>query len=254
MRATRLVATVLLIAALGGIGCSKRESRKAKAAREAAEQTKPVEKPRESQAVAPAAPIVPPAITVTASFADGEAAFRARNYNEATAIFEAYVDRKPGNGWGYYMLGLSAWKGGDFPKAEKAFDHALSIDPNHVKTLVNSSRLFIDQRRHDDAIARLTRAGEIDPESAEVQRLLAQTYRVQGKTVEAVDAYQRALDLNDSDAWTMNNLATLLMESERVSEAMALLEKAIELRPSIAEFQKNLETAIATAKIGPGMN
>ena len=83
-----------------------------------------------------------PAITGPASFADGQAAYQAKKYSEATAIFEAYTERRPGNAWGYYMLGLSAWKSGDFAKSEQAFDKALSIDPRHVKSLVNLSRVL----------------------------------------------------------------------------------------------------------------
>ena len=127
MKSIRVITAVLLIAAVGA-GCSKRESRRARAAREAAAQAEAL-KQRETPGPVRVADerVVPATKTVVntpASFADGEAAFKAKNYKAATAIFEAYVQRKPGNGWGYYMLGLSAWKSGDFPKAEKAFDQA----------------------------------------------------------------------------------------------------------------------------------
>jgi tetratricopeptide (TPR) repeat protein len=249
MRSIRIVTAVLLIAALGGVGCSKRESRRAKAAREAVAQAEAVKAQRESPApvrtgAEASVPSTKPSVAVAASFADGEAAFRAKNYKEATAIFEAYVDRKPGNGWGYYMLGLSAWKSGDFPKAEKAFGQALSIDPQHVKSLVNSARLFIDQKRPDDAIERLTRATEIDPESAEVYRLLAHTYRDQGKTDEAIEAYRRVIDLNERDTWSMNSLGLLLLETKRADEALPLLTQAVELRQHVAEFRNNLGMAL----------
>ena len=247
MKSIRIITAVLLIAAVGA-GCSKRESRKAKAAREAAAQAEalkqrdtPAPERVAEQRVAPAAKIVADA---PASFADGEAAFKAKNYKEATGIFEAYVGRKPGNGWGYYMLGLSAWKSGDFPKAEKAFEQALSIDPEHVKSLVNSARMFIDQKRQDDAVDRLARAAQIDPESAEVQRLLAKTYRDQGKTEEAIEAYRRVIDLNDGDAWSLNNLATLLFENARADEAVPLLKQAIDARMNVAEFHNNLGLAL----------
>lgn len=249
MKSIRIFTAVLLIAALGGVGCSKRESRRSKAAREAAARAEAVTSQRESPApvrigVEGSVPPATPSITVSASFADGEAAFQARNYKEATTIFEAYVDRRPGNGWGYYMLGLSAWKSGDFPKAEKAFGQALSIDQNHVKSLVNSARLYIDQKRQDDAIERLTRASEIDPESAEVYRLLAHTYRDQGKTDEAIEAYRRVLDLNERDAWSMNSLGLLLLEAKRADEALPLLTQAVELRQHVAEFRNNLGLAL----------
>jgi tetratricopeptide (TPR) repeat protein len=248
MRSIRIVTAVMLIAAIGA-GCSKRESRRARAAREAAVQAEAVKSQRESPAPVRAGEqaVAPPAkhtVPVSTSFADGEAAFKAKNYKEATAIFEAYVDRKPGNGWGHYMLGLSAWKSGDFPKAENAFDRALSIDPEHVKSLVNSARLFVDQKRQDDAIARLKRASEVDPESAEVHRLLASTYREQGKHEEAIEAYRRAIDLNEADAWSMNHLGLLLIETKRADQALPLLAQAVELRNRVAEFHNNLGLAL----------
>src|SRR5688572_11361543 len=156
MRSIRIVTAVLLVAALGAAGgCSKCESRRARAAREAAEKAEPVKAPRESPGAVRVGdegfvPPATPSVRVPSSFADGEAAFNAKQYKEATAIFEAYVTRKPANGWGYYMLGLSAWKSGDFPKAEAAFEQALSVDPEHVKSLVNSARLYLDQKRQDD--------------------------------------------------------------------------------------------------------
>ena len=246
MKSIRIITAVLLIAAVGA-GCSKRESRRAKAAREAAAQAEAIKRETPAPVRVGDERVVPaskPVVSVPASFAEGEAAFKARNYKEATAIFEAYVERKPGNGWGYYMLGLSAWKGGDFPKAEKAFEQALSIDPDHVKSLINSARLFIDQKRQDDAVDRLARAAQIDPESAEVQRLLARTYRDQGKTEEAIAAYRRVIDLNDSDAWSLNHLATLLVETARADEAVPLLKQAIDARMNVAEFHNNLGLAL----------
>jgi tetratricopeptide (TPR) repeat protein len=180
----------------------------------------------------------------TGSFADGEAAYRARKYVDATAIFESYTERRPANPWGHYMLGLSAWKSGDLPKSEQAFEKALSIDPHHVKSLVNLSRVFIDQKRHDEAVDRLTRASEIEPESAEVHRLLGRTYHTQRKTDEAVAAYRQAIDLDERDAWSMNNLGLLLLETKRADQALPLLTSAVELRKDVAEFHNNLGMAL----------
>ena len=185
-----------------------------------------------------------PKITGPVSFADGEAAYQARKYSDATAIFERYTEQRPDNAWGHYMLGLSAWKSGDLAKSEQAFEKALSIDPHHVKSLVNLSRVFIDQKRHDDAVDRLTRAAEIDPESIEVYRLLGRTYHAQGKTDEAVDAYRRAIELNELDAWSMNNLGLLFLETQRADEALPLLAKAVELRKDVPAFHNNLGMAL----------
>jgi tetratricopeptide (TPR) repeat protein len=249
MKRTRYVTAVLLLAATGAAGCSKRgEASNATTASADSAITKPVTTPIESPVVKPNGgeelkPVV--STPVTGSFADGKAAYQAKKYGEATSIFESYIERRPGNAWGYYMLGLSAWKNGDLTKSEKAFNQALSIDPNHVKSLVNMSRVFIEQKRFDEAADRLTRASEIDPQSADVYRLLGRTYRAQGKTDEAVDAYQHALELNDRDAWSMNNLGLVLLDAKRADEALPLFAKAAELRKDVPQFQKNLQMARA---------
>ncbi len=91
---------------------------------------------------------------------------------------------------------------------------------------------------------RLTRAAEIDPESTEVYRLLGRTYHAQGKTDEAVTAYRRAIELNELDAWSMNNLGLLFLETQRADEALPLLAKAVELRQDVPAFHNNLGMAL----------
>jgi tetratricopeptide (TPR) repeat protein len=236
MKPVRHLTTMMMLAALAAVGCSKNnEPAKAKDGSTVSLAGKVTD---EEGVVAVGTTIT------TSSFADGEAAYHAKKYGEATAIFDAYVGRRANNAWGHYMLGLSAWKSGDFKKSEKAFDQALSLDPNHVKSLVNSSRLFLDQKRHDDAIARLTRAAEIDPESIEVTRLLARTYVAQGKTEEAIETYQRVIDVNEQDAWAQNNLGLLFLETQRAGEALPHFAKAVELRKDVALFNNNFGMAL----------
>lgn len=247
MRPVRHVTTVMMLAALAAVGCSKNNEPAGAKDGSPGASAAPVAKQTESLAAkgTDGEGFVAVGTTITtSSYADGEAAYHAKKYGEATAIFEAYTGRRANNAWGHYMLGLSAWKSGDFEKSEKAFDQALSLDPNHVKSLVNSSRLFLDQKRPDDAIARLTRAAEIDPESLEVTRLLARTYVAQGKTEEAIETYHRVIELNENDAWSQNNLGLLFLETQRAGEALPHFAKAVELRKDVAAFHNNLGMAL----------
>ena len=250
MRRTRQVTAALLVRRIRHRRLSRSdEATKAPPKDPEPAQHKPVITPSESLAVKPTdgKPMDSEGFVAakpTGSFAEGEAAYRARKYADATAIFEGYTERRPANPWGHYMLGLSAWKSGDLSKSEQAFEKALSIDPHHVKSLVNLSRVFIDQKRHDEAVDRLTRASEIEPESAEVLRLLGRTYHAQRKTDEAVAAYRQAIDLDERDAWSMNNLGLLLLETKRADEALPLLTSAVELRKDVPEFHNNLGMAL----------
>ena len=246
MKPTRHVTAVLLLAGFAAVGCSNRgETVEAKAGSAASAAVKPIATSGEKRTDGEASLLnATPKITGPMSFADGQAAYQARKYSDATAIFDRYTTERPANAWGHYMLGLSAWKSGDLAKSEEAFEKALSVDPHHVKSLVNLSRVFIEQKRYDDALARLSSAAEIDPESTEVQRLLGRTYHTQGKTDEAVSAYRRAIELNELDAWSMNNLGLVFLETERADEALPLLTKATELRPEVPVFHNNLGMAL----------
>jgi len=247
MKTTRHVtAAVLLLAGVGVVGCSKAsETVQAKAESAAPAVVKPVATTGEKRTDGEGSlPTATPKIASPASFGDGQAAYEARKYSDATAIFDRYTTERPANAWGHYMLGLSAWKSGDLAKSEQAFEKALSVDPKHVKSLVNLSRVLIEQKRPDEAVERLSRAAEIDPESTEVFRLLGRTYYTQGKTEEAVTAYRRAIELNELDAWSMNNLGLMFLETDRADDALPLLTKATELRPEVPAFQNNLGMAL----------
>ena len=244
MRPTRQVTAALFVIAFVTSACSRSDDPKPPQSKspEPAYATPVTPTPARvpAQAIDEEGPVAIPTPKPTGSLADGEAAYRSRKYADAVAIFEGYTERRPANAWGHYMLALSAWKHGDLTKSELSFEKALSIDPHHVKSLVNLSRVFIDQKRYDEAADRLTRASEIEPESSDVYRLLGRTYAALHKTDEAVDAYRRAIELDERDAWSMNNLGLLLLESKRADEALPLLAHAVELRKDVPEFHNNL--------------
>ena len=126
---------------------------------------------------------------------------------------------------GAITCSVSAWKSGDLVKSEAAFETALRIDPKHMKSLVNLSRVLVEQKRYDDAIVKLTAAEEVDPESATVPRLMARAHSAKGEFEQAVDAYRRAIALDGSDAWSMNNLGLLYLEHGFIEDALAQLAK-----------------------------
>ena len=245
MRTNGQITAALLVAALAAAGCSKSDGTSHTKAPESQHnaRTTPVSMTDKSSAM-PTGDKGPDVSTSKMSFADGEMAYQAGNYNEATKVFEHYTAQQPDNAWGHFMLGLSAWKSGDPAKAEKAFNEALLVDPDHVKSLVNLSRVLIEQGRFDDATNRLTHVAELDPTSGEVHRLLGRTYHAQGKIEDAVDAYRRAIVLDNTDAWSMNNLGFLFLEQGRPVDAVPPLARAVELRKDVPMFHNNLGMAL----------
>jgi tetratricopeptide (TPR) repeat protein len=242
-RYDRTFTAPLLLAAAMAIGCST-DGGKRKAAPTPTHGATLVEPDKGIEDEEGAVGTATPATTGPVSFADGESAYHARKFKEAAQVFGRYTEQHPENAWGHFMLGLSTWKDGDLPRAEKAFEEALRIDPKHVKSLVNLSRVLLDEKRPDDAIVKLVQVSEIDPGSTEVHRLLGRAYHAQRKTDDAVKSYKRAIELDPNDSWAMNNLGLLYLEEGRAEDALPVLARAVELKKDVAAFHNNLGMAL----------
>ena len=184
------------------------------------------------------------AVAVSSRYEDGESAYREGRYDDAAAIFTAYTARRPDNAFGHYMLGLSSWKAGSLVDAVQSFDRALEIDSTHVKSLLNSSRVYLELNEPAQALERIQHAVAIDSTSAEAYRLLGRAYQVKGDADGAIDAYRRALVLDERDVWAMNNLGLLYIDLARSEEAIGPLARAVELRGNAPVFRNNLGIAL----------
>lgn len=142
------------------------------------------------------------------------------------------------------MLGLSARKTKDYETAEKAFEQALEIDPHHVKSWLNLSRVLLDGERPDEALTKIDQALEIDPESYVAYRLRGRAYHQLGRNDEAVAAYRKAIQIDDQDAWSMNNMGLVFIQRGLYEEALPPLARAVELKSGIATFWNNLGIAL----------
>lgn len=200
----------------------------------------PVE-PEEEQTTTAVTEIEPPR---EVAYEEAEEAYRARRYDEAVRLFTRYTERKTENPWGFYMLGLSAWKAGNHEVAEKAFERALELDPDHVKSQVNLGRVYLDTERPEKALVRTEKVLAIDPESNDAYRLQGRAYSQLGQVEKAIEAYHKAITSDEQDAWSMNNLGLLFIEEERFVEALLPLARAVELRDDVAIFQNNLGMAL----------
>jgi len=187
-----------------------------------------------------------PALVISGpvTFEIADSAYRERRYDDATVLFKTYTAGRPSNAWGFYMLGLSAWKSGDREVAESAFVQALSIDSTHVKSHLNLSRVLLEEGKPDSALEHIEQAIALDSTSSEPLRLRGRAFEVQGKTDDAIVAYQHALAKNDSDTWSINNLGVLYMQVQRFEDAIGPLARANELEDKVAAFRNNLGMAL----------
>jgi len=178
------------------------------------------------------------------TYARAESTYQAGNYEDAVRLFSRYTESNSENPWGYYMLGVSAWKNGDRDRALAAFDKSIEMDPTHRKSLYNSSRVLLEMGRGQEALERIEKALSQEPLSGEGLRLLGRARYQLGQTDQAIEAYRRALAVDDRDVWSMNNLGSIYIEQDQPAEALGPLARAVQLRGNAPVFQNNLGIAL----------
>ena len=230
-----IVATV--IAAYGFAACSDRSPDQARASEPNAQPVSgtPVSTGNTKPALVISGPV---------TFEMADAAYRDRRYDDATVLFTTYTEGRPTNPWGFYMLGLSAWKSGDRATAESAFVQALKLDSTHVKSHLNLSRVLLESEQPESALVHIEAAIALDSTSSEPLRLQGRAFEMQDKTDDAIVAYQQAIVRDENDVWAMNNLGVLYIRLGRVEDAIGPLARANELQDKVATFHNNLGMAL----------
>ena len=185
-----------------------------------------------------------PKVSVNVSFEEAEGAYKARRYGEAVQMFSAYVERRPENAWGQYMLGLSAWKAGDLVVSRTAFERSLELDPKHVKSMLNLTRVLLEEGKPEDALVRISTAMTLDSTSGEVYRLMGRVRTALRQPDAAIESYRVALALDPEDGWSMNNMALVMIQQGRFDEALAPLARAVQLDSGVVVFRNNLGIAL----------
>ena len=204
--------------------------------------------PQQPVVVQPAVEVVQPesgsVIPDNVSYADAESTFRTKDYQTATAMFDVYTKSHEKNTWGFYMLGLSAWRAGQLDRAQAAFVDALELDPTHVKSLVNVSRVLLESDKPAEAEPYLARAVQVDPASSDAYRVLGRTKMLLGDAEGAIESYRTALAIDPEDTWSMNNMGLILIQQGRFEEALRPLARATQLADGVAVFENNLGIAL----------
>lgn len=178
------------------------------------------------------------------TYASAEQAYFDGDYSDSAEQFTIYADEHPDNAWGFYMLGLATWKNGDNAGAESAFQEALTLKPDHQKSLVNYARVLLDMDRAADAKDQIDIALAINPASVSANRVNGRIQHTLGQLDDAAASYHQVLRSNADDVWALNNLGLILIEKEQFTDALAPLAKAAGIRSDVACIQNNLGVAL----------
>ena len=113
----------------------------------------------------------------------------------------------------YYLAGVIAMEHGDASKASGYFEHAIQAKPDVPVLLEWHAIALATQGRYPEAVVDLERANALQPDSAELLRMLGLARYDADRTGDAISAWKHALELSPD-----SNTQYLLRKAEREIE------------------------------------
>lgn len=117
-----------------------------------------------------------------------------------------------------------------------------------ARDYLDEGRAALENGQLNEAIAALSRAASLEPRLAQAHSLLAVAYDRKGLRDRARDSYNRAIDINNNDAQSLNNFGYSLYLSGNYRAAVERLKRAARLAPDDERILNNL--ALAQCRLG----
>jgi tetratricopeptide (TPR) repeat protein len=191
-----------------------------------------------------------------------------KKYEEAIGLFEKAISLKPSLAGAHLFLGIDQYSLGRFEPALRSLEEAARMAPDNPQSLMWLGVAALAAGRTADAAKHLDRAAalapneidilyhrgrahlklsqesyqqmfKIDPKSARVHQVLAQSYEEAGKDSEAIAEYELTLKLAPAISGINEALGSLLWKNHRMDEAEAAFERELTIDPhnSIARYK-----------------
>jgi len=159
-----------------------------------------------------------------------------------------------------YNEGINCAVKGEFKKAKKEFEKALTVDSLYtsaqlsLKTIddILSNKIkketgahifkgvqYDDQGKYEQAINEFTRAIEINPGYADIYNKRGLSYYNQEKYDQALRDYNKAIEINPRYTDAFNNRGIVYYQQEQYDQAISNYTKAIEINPKYAKAYHN---------------
>src|SRR2546427_145891 len=134
--------------------------------------------------------------------------------------------------------------------SERLWTHVLAIDLQSSIAENNLGIVRADQKKRAEAIEHYQRALQIRPEYAQAHYNLGVALAQQGKPAEAIEHYRQALRIKPDDALAHNNWGHALAEQGKLAEAIEHFRQALRINPDFAQARSNLLNALQGADMG----
>jgi Flp pilus assembly protein TadD len=169
---------------------------------------------------------------------------RLERTDDARATYRRAIELAPAMAEPRNNLAALERDAGDLALAWQLQSEAMERSPDDPVLLLNGGLLAIQRGYDDEALRLLRRAAELDEDTADPDRALADHLLVLGRPTEALAALGPALASFPRDAALRNSLGNAYAADGSVDEARSAYQAAVDLGPELAEPHNGLATLL----------
>lgn len=125
-----------------------------------------------------------------------------------------------------------------YAQAEKTYKQVIEIDPKNPVTYQDLADVYIALNQQEAAIPLLIKSAELKPRAAPYLAL-AKIYEKKELAKEALNAYQKAIELEPNNASATNSLASYYDNQSNIADAITTYTRAISLEPQSGYLYRN---------------
>ncbi|MEJ5309496.1 MAG: tetratricopeptide repeat protein [Anaerolineae bacterium] len=174
---------------------------------------------------------------------DIQAQMDAGQYTAARGALEKLVATDPQNAEVHFMLGLTYFNLGEYPKAQASFAQAMALDPQRAAAVHHNLGVLAYQTGEmETAVTEFKAALAADPNDPDSHYQLGATYLQIAVSQsdptylqQAETEFQQVLSLAPGKPEALVGLGTLYLNQNRIAEAIELLEQAVQGNPEMRE-------------------
>ena len=169
----------------------------------------------------------------------GAVAFLAGEMSSSAADFAAAAAISPLKDSDTFTRAMALVNLHDDKNARALMEDLAARHPDQSVYIYWLGRLDYDQRRYDEAIVKLKKATSLDPRSTRAWNSLGLAFDMQGQMEQALEAFQKAAELNRTLAhpspWPPHDLGFLLFRMDKPKEAEAALRESLRYDSKLAQ-------------------
>lgn len=173
----------------------------------------------------------------------GFAYLKSGDAKQAKAIFDQMFEAA-GPARAQFLLGKASYEAATFPQAEESFLVALRLDPHLPGIHLELGKVYISERRTEDALIQLKEALRENPNDQEANYFLGSLLVRENHDVEGVTYLEAAKRLNPDSYGVYLYLGRAKLHLHQSADAVKLLQKATELNPNDGSTQYTLGRAL----------